>query len=185
MKLFVFIRLNNFMLENSEDYNMVETSSLIEEMDAIQDYINETDYLEIAKKGFLLPLIALLESILFYTFTPMINALNNLLESNGHSIVIPGYTSLISSFAIVVFAMTALGYFENFRDGANYPKKALVYGVCAILGLVFFWTVLSNVNPKSLSTDAITSAIIEIILTLAGALLSYRYFRRSSDFQQI
>ena len=66
------------MLENSEDYNTIETSSLIEEMDAIQDYINETDYLEIAKKGFLLPLVALLESILFYTFTLMINAFNNL-----------------------------------------------------------------------------------------------------------
>jgi hypothetical protein len=149
--------------------------------ESIQDYTQDTDYVEIGKKGFLLPLISLINSILFYVLTMVITLVNNISGINGHPVVIPGYVGIAESFGIVIFAMTLLGYFQNFTDGASYPKKAVIYGSCAIVGLIFFWAALLTVNPKSLGVDAITSSMAAIILTFAGAIISYKYFRNRSN----
>ena len=133
--------------------------------------------IKIGKQGFALPVLSLLNSIFTYVLVQLVNISGNLPMSTGSKFEISGYATDIALFGTIISLMTIGGYFKNFTNGIEYPKRALIYGVCAMGGLIFFWNAVGGINQGGIGQDAITSSIITIILSFGGAVVSYCYFR--------
>ncbi len=100
--------------------------------------------IKIAKQGFALPVLSLLNSIFIYVLMQLANIPRNL--PAGSKFEIPGYATDIALFGIIISLMTIGGYFKNFTNGVEYPKRAFIYGVCALSGLIFFWNAVGGVS---------------------------------------
>ncbi len=134
--------------------------------------------IKIGKQGFALPVLSLLNSIFIYVLMQLANIPGNLPTSTGSKFEMPGYATDVALFGIIISLMTIGGYFKNFTNGVEYPKRAFIYGVCALCGLIFFWNAVGGVSQGGIGQDAIVSSIITIILSFGGAAVSYCYFRR-------
>ncbi|MDE1824842.1 MAG: hypothetical protein KGH77_00620 [Candidatus Micrarchaeota archaeon] len=130
-----------------------------------------------------MPVLGLCDSAINYALNQIV-IISSSLPGMTH-ITIPWYTSPVLSFTIVIGAMTFLGYFQDFTDGFTYPKRAIVFGVCAIVGLAFFWKYMVNISPSSIGSDAITTAIFEIIIIITSAILSLYLSRTKSTFSTV
>ncbi|MCZ7382772.1 MAG: hypothetical protein O8C64_14535 [Candidatus Methanoperedens sp.] len=139
--------------------------------------MSSDDLIEIGKRGFALPLFSVLNSIMTYVLMQLITVVGNLPEPTGSKFEMPGYATYVALFGIMIFLMTIGGYFEDFTNGVGYPKRAVIYGVCALVGLKFFWDAVGGISQGGIGQDAIISSIITIILSFGGAAVSYHYFR--------
>ncbi len=139
--------------------------------------MSSDDLIEIGKRGFVLPLLSVLNSIVTYVLMQLITIFGNLLGLTGSKFEIPGYITYVALFGIIIFLMSIGGYFEDFTNGVEYPKRAVIYGVCALGGLMFFWNAVGGISQGGIGQDAIISSIITIILSFGGAAVSYYYFR--------
>ncbi len=131
----------------------------------------------IAEGGFFLPILTLVNSMLTYVFTQLINAL-----ANAFPKTIPSISStmslLILFFGIVVGLAAFADYFKDFGEGWKYPGKSLLYSAFGIVGLRYFWTPLSNTYPKEIGSDVIWSTIFTIVILVFSSLLSiYKQMR--------
>jgi hypothetical protein len=134
--------------------------------------------IKIGKQGFALPVLSLLNSIFIYVLMQLVNLLGNLPMPTGSKFEMPGYATDVALFGIIICLMTIGGYFKDFTNGVEYSKRALIYGVCALGGLIFFWNAVGGISQGGIGQDAIISSIITIILSFGGAVVSYCYFRR-------
>jgi hypothetical protein len=142
------------------------------------EFMSSTGLIQIGKRGFVLPLLSVLNSIVTYVLMQLITVVGNLPKPTGSKYEISGYASYVALFGTMLFLMTISGYFKDFTNGIGYPKRAVVYGVCALVGLKLFWNTLSGISQGGIGQAAIISSIITIILSFGGAVVSYCYFRR-------
>ncbi len=140
--------------------------------------MSSDDLIDIAKGGFGLPVISLVSSTITYILMQIMTAFVNLPMPTGSKFEMPGYATDVALFGIIISLMTIGGYFKDFTNGAEYPKRAIIYGVCALGGLIFFWNAVGGISQGGIGQDAIISSIITIILSFGGAVVSYCYFRR-------
>ncbi len=139
--------------------------------------MSSDDLIDIAKGGFGLPLISLMSSTITYALMQIMTAFGNLSMPTGSKFEMPSYATYFALVAILIFFMTICEYFEDFKNGVEYPKRAIIYGVSALGGLAFFWSPIAGINQGGIGQDAIISTIITIILSFGGATVSYYYFR--------
>jgi ABC-type polysaccharide/polyol phosphate export permease len=95
------------------------------------------DALDIAVRGFLMPVYALVDGVMTYTVNQVVIAFQNASQTitNGaNSSGLPSYAIVPICFAIMGFMMTASGYFQDLSGylrgaayGLSYPIRAIVY----------------------------------------------------------
>jgi hypothetical protein len=140
--------------------------------------MSSDDLIEIVKLGLVLPLLSVLDSILTNVLMQLMTIPEKLPLPTGSKFEIPGYATDVALFGIIIVLMAIGGYFKDFTNGVEYPKRAVIYGVCALVGLIFFWNPVAGISQWGIGQDAIISSIITIILSFGGATVSYYYFRR-------
>ena len=133
------------------------------------------DIFEIGIKGFALPLLSVLDSIMTHVLIQLFNTVGNLFVSIDTKFEISGYATYAILFTIMICLMTICGYFKDFTDGIDYQKRATIYGVCAFIGLGFFWNSVGGISQGDIGQNAIVSSIITIVLLSGGGIISWHY----------
>jgi len=138
--------------------------------------------LDIAVKGFLMPLYALVDGILAYVVSAVYAAFQNTSQTiNGSSGAsgLPVYAVFPLCFAIMGLMMKASGYLDDVSSyagtasyGLNYPKRAIIYALGAVIGLAFFWSAISGVTLGGIGSDALFSSIASIVILVVAAVYS-------------
>ena len=140
--------------------------------------MSSDDLIEIGALGFFLPLLSLLISMFFYALMLLMNSFG---LPTGSKFEMPGY-AYVALVGITIILMNYGGYIKDFTNGIEYPKRALIYGMCALVGLEIFWKPVGGISQGGMGQGAIISSIITIILSFGGAAVSYYYGKKVKQF---
>lgn len=139
--------------------------------------MSSDDIIDIAKGGLGLPVISVVSSTITYMLMQLMTAFGNLSMLPSSKFLMPSYSTYFALVVILISLMTIFGYFKDFNNGVEYPRRAIIFGLGALVGLKIFWNAIAGINQGGIGQDAIISTIITIILLFGGAAVSY-YFRR-------
>lgn len=140
--------------------------------------------LDIALRGFAMPIYALIDGVVSYTISDVIAAFQTsfhaIQNSSGNaSTGLPTWGIFTLCFVIMGLMMTLSGYFEDLSGyaetalyGLGYPVQALIYAVGAIFGLALFWNAISGVTIGGIGSDALFSSVASIIILIVTAAYS-------------